>query len=447
MQVVLIIDNSISKVNGLDRVNFYKLREELSYAVDYATARFIPNPANRVKYCIDPKGNFATGLLHRVMDFLIINKISYAKRDIRDQNPPKTRLNFDFKEGSLPTPYPDQENALKEALRTCRGVLSMPTGTGKSLVIALLIQKLGLRTLVVVPTLELKVQLTETFKELFKSTTGITVENIDSPELQLKHNYDLLIIDECHRAAAKTYRDLNRKHWNGIRWRYSFSATPFRNDPEEQLLYESVAGKVIYELTYPEAVEKGYILPVEAYFVDVPGKNTDEVLWPEVYQDLVVNNDTRNLQITKILEHFKDLSTLCLVKEIKHGNTLSELTAIPFSNGADENSRVHIKDFKNGKIKALIGTTGILGEGVDTKPAEVVIIAGLGKAKSAFMQQVGRAVRKYEGKKTAKVVIFRDRSHKWPLTHFREQCKIIKEYYGIEPKLLNLEEKENEENN
>ena len=82
--------------------------------------------------------------------------------------------------------------------------------------------------------------------------------------------------------------------------------------------------------------------------------------------------------------------TLTLVKEINHGKALSVLSDSPFSNGEDEESRKYIELFKEARIKTLIGTTGVLGEGVDTKPAEYVIIAGLGKSKNAFMQQVGR---------------------------------------------------------
>ena len=49
-------------------------------------------------------------------------------------------------------------------------------------------------------------------------------------------------------------------------------------------------------------------------------------------------------------------------------------------------TRVCFLEFNMGEIKTLIGTTGVVGEGVDTRPTEYVIIAGLGKSKPAFMQ-------------------------------------------------------------
>ena len=133
-----------------------------------------------------------------------------------------------------------------------------------------------------------------------------------------------------------------------------------------------------------------------------------------------------------------DKPTLCLVREVIHGKILSDLTGYPFVSGEDDESRDYIRQFNAGEIKTLIGTTGILGEGVDTKPCEYVVIAGLGKAKSQFMQAVGRAVRTYPGKESAKVIIFNDRSHKYLIRHYNEQSRILLDEYGIKPVKLIL---------
>jgi superfamily II DNA or RNA helicase len=127
------------------------------------------------------------------------------------------------------------------------------------------------------------------------------------------------------------------------------------------------------------------------------------------------------------------------VKEVKHGYAIQEIFNAPFANGQDDITRAYIGAFNKGEVKGLIGTTGILGEGVDTKPCEYVIIAGLGKAKSAFMQQIGRAVRTYPGKESAKIILFRDASHRFTLRHYRAQAKILKEEYGVTPIKLELE--------
>lgn len=425
--------NSYSRVQGLNPEQMKGLRKALSYNVDFNTAKFIPNPANRVKYCIDLKGNFASGLIHKVATYLEDNRIIYTFNNECGYNKPYSEYNREIK-FDLPKPYPAQQKALWEVLTHNRGTVSMPTGTGKSRVIAMLVAGLKLKTLIIVPTLELKSQLKDTLNASLSSMEGITIENIDSNALNTPGDYDCLIIDECHRAGAKTYRDLNKRVWSSIRRRYCFSATPWRNDPEEQLLYEGICGEVIYSLTYAEAVADELICQVEAYYYELPKVNPEGHNYSQIYSELVVNNKVRNLLIADTISalYHKGKYTLCLVKEIAHGKILSEMTGIPFANGQDEDSRVWIKRFKDGDLRVLIATEGVCSEGVDTKPCEYVILCGIGKARSALMQKIGRTIRRYKAKESGKIIFFKDRSHKFTISHFNIEKKIILEEYGIE---------------
>jgi superfamily II DNA or RNA helicase len=288
-----------------------------------------------------------------------------------------------------------------------------------------------------VPNTTLKRQLTDSFLQYFGSLNNITIENIDSPKLKNAKDYDCLIIDECHHSAAKTYRSLNKHSWNKIYYRFAFTATPFRSREEEQLLYESVAGQVIYQVSYHTAVKQGYICPVEAYYYEIPKTKIQSNSWPQVYSTLVVNNSVRNRIISELLSslNHNKVSTLCLVKEIKHGETLSEYCKLQFANGINEDSKDIIHFFNQGKLTA---TNGVVGEGVDTKPAEFIVIAGLGKSKNQFLQQVGRGLRKYPGKESCKVIIFYDPSHKWTKEHYKAQCKYLLDEYNIIPVKLDL---------
>jgi len=323
-----------------------------------------------------------------------------------------------------------------------RGTVSACTGFGKSILMAMLVNDLRVKTLIIVPNLELKRQLTDSFTQYFgDKMTHITIENIDSKALKTAKGYDCLIIDEAHHVAAKTYRELNKKVWSGIYYRYFFTATPFRSKDEEQLLFESIAGDVIYRIDYTKAVDMGYIVPIEAYYVDLPKIEITGNTWYQVYKQAVVDNKRRNLITSSILEQLarNDSSTLCLVKEVKHGQNLEDLSGAFFTYGGRESGPWLIKLFNENKLKVLIGTTGILGEGVDTRPCEYVVVAGLGRSKNQFMQQIGRAVRNYPGKQSAKIIIFRDASHKFTLRHFKEQVKILKDEYGVQAVKLELD--------
>lgn len=430
------IDNSYSKIEGLTNETFRSLKKALSYEIDATQAYYQGGHRPRTRSLLDAKGHFPTGLLPRVNAWAMQNRHKLRLVDTTTVPPDSARVQLKMRHD----PYAAQLEAIQAAVLSHRGIISMPTGTGKSVVIALLLSVFQVKTLVIVPTLELKRQLVDTLLQLCGPGSGCRVENIDSPALATATNYDMLIIDEAHHVAASTYQKLNKTAWRNIYYRFFLTATPFRNQSNEQMLFEAIAGSVIFSLPYRTAVDKGYIVPVDGYYIEVPKRKTEGFTWQEVYKELVVQNEVRNEKIANLLGFLEaqKKATLCLVKEVAHGKRLSALSGVPFANGADNESRQYIQQFNEGKIKALIGTTGILGEGVDTKPCEWVIVAGLGKAKSAFMQSVGRAVRTFEGKDSAKVVLVRDASHKWTLKHFTEQAKVLREEYGVEPVKLEV---------
>lgn len=432
--IQLLLDNSYSRILGLSPEQHRQLKDLLSYEIDSQQAYFSGSFRTK-RTLLGKKGEFPTGLLSRVKDWIQGTGLTVTSQDNR--RPPKRgyrlfNLNLDI------TPYPDQENAVKVCLERYRGICRMVTGYGKSVTMALLVNALQVKTLIVVPNLELKRQLTESFNLWFGPTPNIIIENIDSPVLKSLTDFDCLIIDEAHHSAARTYRNLNRRQWTKSFYRICFTATPYRSREEEQLLMESVTAQVIYSVPYKEAVAQKAIVPVEAYYLECPKIDTDGYTWQEVYSDLVVNNEARNKIIKDVIHTLEGQHVLTLVKEIKHGEWLKIISGSPFANGQDESSRPLITQFASGQIKSLIGTTGVLGEGIDTKPAEWVIIAGLGKSKPAFMQQVGRGLRNWPGKETCKVILLKDKSHKWTLAHFNAQVKILKEEFGVVPVKLDL---------
>lgn len=416
------IGNSYSKITGLTPFQEKQLREALSYVVGGKSAYYSGFGVKR-RSLLTKKNEFPTGLLYRVYDVVTPDMVN----DTRKKPVCLKKHSFQYEV----IPYGAQFEALHRALEASRGIISMPTGTGKGLVIKMLLNAFNVKFLVIVPSLELKKQLSETLKDM----PYVTVENIDSKRLSKLIDFDGLIIDEGHHVAAKTYQKLNKTVWSNIYHRFFLTATPFRNDEEETLLFEAIAGRVIYKLSYKDAVKNKYIVPVEAYYLEVAKQSTNAHSWSEVYSQLVVNNEARNDQITLLLLKLQasQSPTLCLVKEVRHGQILSDMTGLPFVSGADDASRDYIRQFNTGEIKGLIGTDGILSEGVDTKPCEFVVIAGLGKAKSQFMQKVGRAVRTYPGKESAKIILFRDVSHKFTLRHYKEQAKILISEYGVKP--------------
>ena len=439
--IIVGIYNSECSITGLSVAQFKELRKILSYKPS-AQASFHSGRHNTNINLMNQKGVFPTGLLYLVQNFLI-NDIHEIK-DLRIVPKPQESL---LKADLAHIPYREQLEAAKVCRLHGRGIVSMPTGTGKSLVCALIIKELQVPTLVVVPSLELKTQLTKSLSEIFGADKvgpgeSIFVQNVDALDPNVVSRRDCAIIDEFHHSGAKSYRKLNKKAWSRVYYKFGLTATPFRSQDNERLLLESVLSQVIYELDYQTAVDNGYIVPVEGYFIEIPTKRTlsgNKASWPSMYSELIVNNETRNEIIRDLILklYVNNVSALCLVKEIKHGHNIS-LGNLPFMHGDSETGRMDLLSFLLRERPVLIGTTGVLGEGIDTKPAEYIIIAGLGKSKNSIMQQIGRGVRRFEDKESCKVILFRDLSHKWTKAHFAAQCKILKEEYGVVPVKLEI---------
>ena len=428
------INNSYSVVDGFTSHEFKALRELLSYIPKSSQSYFSGKAYHQKKYLISQRGEFPTGLLPKVLAL-------YPKTPCIDLRGPPPFEDWIFNLSLPHNPYPEQLSAVEAARASNRGIIVAPTGTGKSLIITLLIHKLQVPTLVVVPSLELKHQLTQSLTKAFGSMKHLRVENVDA----LDHKTPIpgikaLIIDEFHHSAAATYQKLNKYAWAPIFYRFGLTATPFRSDHNENLLLEGVLSNEVYRIRYQDAVKAKRIVPMEAYYLELPKTEVNGHTWSQVYSELVTNNEHRNQMIALLLARLtaQNKATLCLVKEIKHGQALSNLSGVLFANGQDGMSRELIASFNSEESRSLIGTVGVLGEGVDSRPAEFVLIAGLGRSKTQFMQNVGRGFRLYPGKESCKIIIFKDPSHKWTLQHYKEQCKILKEEYGVIPVRIEL---------
>lgn len=349
-----------------------------------------------------------------------------------------------------------QVEAAKAALDADgRGIISAPTGTGKSFLACMLLYGFGAKTLIVVPSLTLKEQLTKTVNWLFgldtagplvkrKAEYTVTIENIDAlrPTDDLS-GVDLLLIDEYHHAAATTYRKLSRTLWAGIYWRIGLTATPFRSRDDEMLLMSSIVSDLIYDLPYKKAVADGLIVPLEIYWVDAPkleGRTKIYNEYHDAYRAIVVENEGAHDMIADLVAGFyeEQISTLVLCRQIDHGKAvqatlLSRGIDVPFAEGESALKEHDIQSFCEQAESTLLGTVGVLGEGVDTKPAEYVVIAGAGKAKVQFMQNAGRVFRIFPGKTSGKLIIVRYSGSPWLENHFDQVMQICRDEYGIEP--------------
>lgn len=155
-------------------------------------------------------------------------------------------------------PFPHQ----MEALQTWwsqggRGVVVLPTGTGKTFLAILAIERAGRPTLVVTPTIDLLNQWYAELSTSFAVPVGLlgggyydlqplTVATYDSAYIHLErwgHRFGLLVFDECHHLPGPSY--LMAAVGSLAPYRLGLTATPERSDGQESQLPELI-GPVVY---------------------------------------------------------------------------------------------------------------------------------------------------------------------------------------------------------
>lgn len=238
---------------------------------------------------------------------------------------------------------------------------------------------------------------------------------------------EVLIVDEAHHLKAKIMYDVSEKI--PAYYRYFFSATPYRDVPDD-FQVEAAAGPVIYAKSLRPLIDEGYAVDPQIKIVELnKPKNykitKDSREWQTIVKDEIIYNDQWNNTILKFAKAMmnKNIITLITVSFIKHGEILQSL--IPgsvFLNGEHEASyRKDILDAtRRREIPCLIST--LIGEGIDIKCAQGLIFGYPKKAFSTVLQEIGRVVRKEDGKDKSFVIDIKHYA-KYLRNHFSNRIK------------------------
>ncbi len=155
-------------------------------------------------------------------------------------------------------PFPHQTEALDAWWNAGRrGVVVLPTGTGKTHVAVLAIHRTGRPTLVVTPTIDLLNQWYHVLVTAFGDPVGLigggsydiqplTVTTYDSAYIHLERwgdRFGLLVFDECHHLPGPTYAQA--AIGSLAPFRLGLTATPERADGGEAML-PGLIGPIVY---------------------------------------------------------------------------------------------------------------------------------------------------------------------------------------------------------
>ena len=363
-----------------------------------------------------------------------------------------------------------QQDALSAAMEKRRGVLWLPTGSGKTEIAAALMKKTpSCRWLFLVHRAQLVRQSADRFETRTGEKAGMlggghdtikrvtfatfqTLSNAYKPKNEGVGKYRRvrkliaaaggLIVDECHVLPARTFLSLTKKAINA-EYRIGLSATPFSRGDSGTLHLIGALGPTIFRLKVEDLANRKAIIKPTIRFVEVHQPiPTPAVIprraWKHVYRDGIEHSQIRN---SKIVQLTKEAEVPCVVfvTGLDHMEILLEQLAkagLPCAGiyGAtpqDEREKT-IELLKKGELEVLVATV-VLQEGVDIPDLRSVIIASGGKSSIAAIQRAGRAMRTSAGKDQAVIIDMWDTGNKILERHAKKRKRAYeKEGFNVE---------------
>lgn len=403
-------------------------------------AGYDPKKVRNVCFVAKSKGFMIirSGFLREL--FAIIKQNRYKVTEVKDD---RTKFPFqgDHYDATLRKYFdPDfdyvehQIRALKAMLKTNIGVLKLPTSAGKSSIIEAFLKLTNVPTLILVDGVSLSAQLAG---DLNKSGLDVGICNgkgvkkayhmvstLGSVKKLTLSNFQCVIIDETHGAAARTYQEFLSSV--SFPLRYGLSATPDANGDYRWACIRQFLGSIISETFSKELLDNNVITPPKITFLPVSCVPTLD--WQAAYDSNIVNNSDRNLMAVRIAEE-TELPTLILFKIIEHGEKLHKMLPDAVLLSGKDSLKVRqeaVERFKRGEIKTLIASN-IFKQGISISNIEVLINVSGGKSKVEVLQKIGRALRKSDGKTVALVYDFLDDGNDFTHRHSLQREKLYRD--------------------
>lgn len=325
------------------------------------------------------------------------------------------------------------------------------TGVGKTITAATDAKAVGGRTLFLVNALKLASQAKETFakvwpeatlgeytgsqKDMTQTVIFATGQSISKDlEKFSPMDFDYLIVDECHHAAANTYQKIftcfHPKFILGL------TATPERSDGEDMLeLFQNVAHK----MDLKTAVERGVLVPIRCVRVKTNIDLTDVRINGIKYnsQDLeskLFIPERNQLIVDTYLKYVNGKKTVIFCASVDHAAEIAKLLrnsgvkaeAVSGRDRVEVREKI-LKDYETGSTNVLCACD-LLNEGWDSPHTTVLFMARPTMSKTIYLQQLGRGTRRCPGKEDLLVVDFVDNANMFNMPYSLHRVLDIAKY-------------------
>lgn len=227
--------------------------------------------------------------------------------------------------------------------------------------------------------------------------------------------FDLIIIDEVHRAGAAGYNRII-DHFNPS-FLLGLTATPERTDDFN--IFELFDYNVPYEIRLQAALEAGMLAPFNYYgvteYVTETGEKKDDpaelskLVAPERVHYILemlrkygFPRDVKGLMFCSGKEEAHELSRL-FNQQVFNGRLLRTV-ALTGESSADERETA-MRELELGNLDYIL-TRDIFNEGIDIPAVNQVVMLRNTQSSIIFTQQLGRGLRKAHGKDHLRVIDF-----------------------------------------
>lgn len=325
------------------------------------------------------------------------------------------------------------------------------TGVGKTITAATDAKAVGGRTLFLVNALKLASQAKETFakvwpeatlgeytgsqKDMTQTVIFATVQSISKDlEKFSPMDFDYLIVDECHHAAANTYQKIFT--YFHPKFILGLTATPERSDGEDMLeLFQNVAHK----MDLKTAVERGVLVPIRCIRVKTNIDLTDVRINGIKYnsQDLeskLFIPERNQLIVDTYLKYVNGKKTVIFCASVDHAAEIAKLLrdngvkaeAVSGRDRVEVREKI-LKDYETGSTNVLCACD-LLNEGWDSPHTTVLFMARPTMSKTIYLQQLGRGTRRCPGKEDLLVIDFVDNANMFNMPYSLHRVLDIAKY-------------------
>ena len=209
------------------------------------------------------------------------------------------------------------------------------------------------------------------------------------------NDFDTIICDEAHHAAASTYKKIFS--YFKPRLLLGFTATPNRADG---VRLNDVFSEIIFQRDLRWGIKNGYLSDIFCRRVDIGYdlSNVHTRMGDYAPSELETAMSDTSDAIAEAYRKYAKGATLIFAVSVKHAHDIARKIGGAVAVTGDTPNRAEIiKDFSERKIPCLVNCM-VFTEGTDIPLVETVIIARPTQSDSLYAQMVGRGLRLHPDK-------------------------------------------------